>query len=50
VAEWVWLGTGDAQILAGYGVDFFQGFYFGQPDISPAWAKKKDLAAAQVKK
>jgi len=27
----------DAQMLAGFGVDFFQGYYFGEPDIAPDW-------------
>lgn len=36
VAEWVG-SEEDAQMLAGFGVDFFQGYYFGEPDIAPDW-------------
>jgi diguanylate cyclase (GGDEF)-like protein len=45
VAEWVG-SEADAKLLAGYGVDYFQGFYFGEPDISPVWMKKAALATA----
>ena len=38
VAEWVG-SEEDAQLLASYGVDYFQGYYFGQPDIAPSWLK-----------
>ena len=35
-AEWV--GTeAEAQLLAGFGVDYFQGFFFGQPLLHPEW-------------
>jgi len=38
VAEWV--GTEeDAKLLAGFGVDYFQGFFFGMPDVAPDWQK-----------
>ena len=39
-AEWVG-SEEDAQLLAGFGVDYFQGFYFGEPLIAPDWIKKK---------
>ena len=45
VAEWVG-SEEDAQLLAGFGVDFFQGFYFGEPDIAPAWARKRPALTA----
>jgi EAL domain-containing protein (putative c-di-GMP-specific phosphodiesterase class I) len=36
VAEWV--GTEeDAKLLESFGVDFFQGYHFGQPDLNPSW-------------
>ena len=41
VAEWVG-SEQDAQLLANFGVDYFQGFYFGEPDIAPAWAKHRE--------
>ncbi len=38
VAEWV--GTEEeAALLESFGIDYFQGFYFGQPVIDPDWAK-----------
>lgn len=40
VAEWVG-SEEDAQLLASYGVDFFQGFFFGEPDVSPAWTNEE---------
>jgi diguanylate cyclase (GGDEF)-like protein len=39
VAEWV-DSEEDAQLLASFGVDYFQGFYFGKPEITPSWIKK----------
>ena len=36
VAEWVG-SEEDAKLLAGFGVDYFQGDYFGGPEISPVW-------------
>ncbi len=45
VAEWVG-SEQDAQLLEEYGVDFFQGFYFGKPEISPAWAEPVPRTAA----
>ena len=44
VAEWVG-SEEDAKLLESYGVDYFQGFYFGEPDIAPAWANRELLAA-----
>jgi EAL domain-containing protein (putative c-di-GMP-specific phosphodiesterase class I) len=45
VAEWV-SSEEDAKLLLDLGVDYFQGYYFGQPTIAPEWLKsqpKKDL-------
>ncbi len=39
VAEWV-ESEEDAQLLHSMGVDFFQGFFFGEPEIDPEWLKK----------
>jgi diguanylate cyclase (GGDEF)-like protein len=39
VAEWV-ESEEDAKLLHSMGVDYFQGFFFGQPDIAPDWLKK----------
>ncbi|HEY0104591.1 MAG TPA: bifunctional diguanylate cyclase/phosphodiesterase [Rhizomicrobium sp.] len=39
VAEWV-ESEEDAQLLEAMGVDYFQGFFFGEPDIAPSWLKK----------
>ncbi|HWY65891.1 MAG TPA: EAL domain-containing protein, partial [Rhizomicrobium sp.] len=36
VAEWVGSDE-DAALLQSFGVDYFQGFYFGEPDINPNW-------------
>jgi EAL domain-containing protein (putative c-di-GMP-specific phosphodiesterase class I) len=38
VAEWVG-SDADASLLQSFGVDYFQGFHFGQPEIDPDWAK-----------
>ncbi len=37
VAEWV-DSPEDADLLQRFGVDYFQGFYFGKPEIEPEWA------------
>jgi diguanylate cyclase (GGDEF)-like protein len=42
VAEWV-SSEEDAQLLLELGVDYFQGYYFGQPTVAPDWLTKKDL-------
>jgi diguanylate cyclase (GGDEF)-like protein len=39
VAEWV-ESEADAQLLTAMGVDYFQGFFFGEPEIAPKWMKK----------
>jgi EAL domain-containing protein (putative c-di-GMP-specific phosphodiesterase class I) len=44
VAEWVG-SEEDAKLLESYGVDYFQGFYFGAPDIAPAWSNAETAAA-----
>ena len=36
VAEWV-SSEEDAKLLLELGVDYFQGFYFGEPTVSPDW-------------
>jgi diguanylate cyclase (GGDEF)-like protein len=38
VAEWVGSDE-DAALLESFGVDYFQGFYFGEPLLEPAWFK-----------
>ena len=38
VAEWV-ESEEDAQLLQSMGVDYFQGFFFGEPQVAPNWAK-----------
>jgi diguanylate cyclase (GGDEF)-like protein len=38
VAEWV-SSDEEAALLESFGVDYFQGFHFGEPVIDPAWAK-----------
>jgi diguanylate cyclase (GGDEF)-like protein len=38
VAEWVGSDE-DAALLQNFGVDYFQGFYFGEPVIDPQWDK-----------
>ncbi|HKX64790.1 MAG TPA: GGDEF and EAL domain-containing protein [Rhizomicrobium sp.] len=36
VAEWVGSDE-DAALLQSFGVDYFQGFHFGEPQVNPAW-------------
>ena len=38
VAEWVGSDE-DAALLESFGVDYFQGFHFGEPLLEPAWSK-----------
>jgi len=39
VAEWV-ESEQDAKLLEAMGVDYFQGFFFGEPEIEPEWLAK----------
>lgn len=39
VAEWVG-SEEDAKLLEAMGVDYFQGFFFGEPEIAPEWMKR----------
>jgi EAL domain-containing protein (putative c-di-GMP-specific phosphodiesterase class I) len=39
VAEWVG-SEEDADLLAKFGVDYFQGYYFGEPSLDPEWMKR----------
>lgn len=39
VAEWV-SSDDEADLLESFGVDYFQGFHFGEPLIDPEWARK----------
>jgi diguanylate cyclase (GGDEF)-like protein len=45
VAEWV-TSEQDAGILEGYGIDFFQGHYFGKPEVCPPWRQAKPVTVA----
>jgi len=36
VAEWVG-SDADAALLQSFGVDYFQGFHFGEPRLDPEW-------------
>jgi EAL domain-containing protein (putative c-di-GMP-specific phosphodiesterase class I) len=38
VAEWVGSDQ-DAALLESFGVDYFQGFHFGEPELEPIWSK-----------
>ncbi len=38
VAEWV-TSDEEAEMLQGYGVDYFQGYHFGEPVLEPEWQK-----------
>jgi EAL domain-containing protein (putative c-di-GMP-specific phosphodiesterase class I) len=38
VAEWVG-SDADAALLQSFGVDYFQGFHFGEPLLDPEWSK-----------
>ena len=38
VAEWVGSAE-EAALLESFGIDYFQGFHFGQPVLEPDWAK-----------
>jgi diguanylate cyclase (GGDEF)-like protein len=40
VAEWV-ESEADAQLLQSMGIDYFQGFFFGEPELEPDWSKSR---------
>ncbi|HEY4266180.1 MAG TPA: bifunctional diguanylate cyclase/phosphodiesterase [Micropepsaceae bacterium] len=44
VAEWVG-SEQDAELLVDFGVDYFQGYYFGEPELSPAWLEPNERLA-----
>lgn len=39
VAEWVG-SEEDAKVLENFGVDYFQGYHFGEPTLDPEWKKR----------
>jgi diguanylate cyclase (GGDEF)-like protein len=39
VAEWV-ENEADAALLSSFGIDYLQGFFFGEPELRPRWNKK----------
>jgi EAL domain-containing protein (putative c-di-GMP-specific phosphodiesterase class I) len=45
VAEWV-SSEPDAALLEGYGIDYFQGHYFGRPELFPSWLNMDRAIAA----
>ncbi len=45
VAEWVG-SEEEADMLETFGVDYFQGYHFGEPIIAPDWAKDTQTAGA----
>jgi EAL domain-containing protein (putative c-di-GMP-specific phosphodiesterase class I) len=45
VAEWVG-SEEEALLLEKFGVDYFQGFYFGEPIIAPDWVNEPELVRA----
>lgn len=44
VAEWV-SGPEDAAVLRAFGVDLFQGFFYGKPALNPVWDPEATPAA-----
>ena len=45
VAEWV-SSEEDANMLEQFGINYFQGHYFGHPEICPAWSRADPVTAA----
>jgi len=45
VAEWVGSDQ-DADLLESFGVDYFQGFHFGEPELKPAWSEEPAICSA----
>ena len=45
VAEWVG-SDADAALLQSFGVDYFQGFHFGEPLLEPEWSETLSAALA----
>jgi EAL domain-containing protein (putative c-di-GMP-specific phosphodiesterase class I) len=44
VAEWVGSDE-DAALLESFGVDYFQGFHFGEPELQPGWDEEAIYSA-----